>query len=851
VNSIRRQLAGTHRFHRCRQRPIPILALTIVVMAGFGTHAEAVSASTVSIRGSIATYTGQTGEDNNVEIRVQHLPGVFSGTDEVFLITDSVGILDFDGNPGFDSCVTLTNLAQCPASEGTLLYIYAHDGDDSVVVHESVGRSVFICGDGGNDTLRGGPGGDRIVGGSGSDDLTGNDGGDLIAGATGALLDCPLESGLGSPAGDRLVGGSGADRLQGSSGPDNLLGGPDGDVLSSGEGDDSLDGGTEDDALVGEGGDDSLHGGSGTDELTGGPGSDSEFGGDGDDEIGTSWSLVPGVVQRDDGDDTIDGGPGNDVLNGGPGALQVTSFLTSLRNIDEGPEVPQQNGTDSLHGGVGRDTVTYVKRATPVVLTLDGQANDGGPGERDRIGADVESVVGGSGDDTIAGSASNDEVDGGKGSDTIDGGPGDDSLSGGRGDEGRDWILGADGNDTLSGLNGPDRVVGGGGRDVVAGGGGEDDLEGGDGDDAMTGGPGGDALAGGLGNDELNGSDPLLLGADGPDDLRGEEGTDSLHGGDGDDQLAGGPGPDALHGGSGLDTADYSVAEGPLAISLDGRANDGEEGEGDNFDSDVEAARGGSEDDVLSGDARANVLAGGSGEDFLEGGTGPDRLDGNDDNDAIQSRDSTRDLVSCGRGFDFAIADDQDLVRDNCELVDRDGGRSPALGRSLSVRLVRGSSRLRPRSMERFFPFQGRTKVPVRSSIDARGGTVELSTRTERRRFRSGALRGGPFMVDQRRSRSPLTDIRLRGGGLERCGRGSKAATDGRPVGRRLWVRASGRVRVVGIRGYALGRKATWTTADRCDGTLVRVRRGRVTVVEEPHGKTFTLTAGEAHLVGR
>ena len=482
----------------------------------------------------------------------------------------------------------------------------------------------------------------------------------------------------------------------------------------------------------------------------------------------------------------------------------VSGFPTSLTELEkvlevaEGPEVAEPNGTDSMHGGDGRDTVTYVKRATPVTLSLDGEANDGAAGEQDRIGSDVESLAGGSGDDVVTGSASSDALDGGKGSDAIDGGPGDDYLSGGGGDEGRDRIAGGDGNDTLSGINGRDTLVGGTGRDIVAGGGGADDLDGGEGDDAMTGGPGGDLVKGGLGDDTLDGADPLLLGADGPDDLRGKRGRTRRR--RGRRPASGGPGPDQP-GGAGVDTADYSVATGPVAISLDGRANDGQEGERDNFGADVEGGRGGGEADILSGSAGRNVLSGGGGEDFIQGGKEADRLDGNDGNDAIQSRDATRDRVSCGRGSDVAIADDQDLVRDNCELVDRGGGETTALGRLVSIRLVRGSARVRPRSMDTFFPLQGQVKVPVRSSVDARRGTVKLSSRAAKRRV-STVLRGAAFMVDQRRSRSPLTDIRLRAGGLERCGNASgETAANGGGVGRTLWARASGRVRVVGSHG--------------------------------------------------
>jgi Ca2+-binding RTX toxin-like protein len=774
----------------------------------------------------------------------------FPNTNEAFIITDSVGILDRDG-----SCIPVSNFVACPASEGTRLTVDAGDGDDSVVVYDTVVHPVFICGGAGNDALIGGPGGDRIGGGQGSDYILGDGGAspgtggaDIIGGnAVGELHVCAGD-GVDSSTGDRIDGGVGTDWLIGSSGPDTIDGGPGDDTLYGHPGNDSLDGGTENDNLVAGDGDDSLHGREGTDELTGGRGSDSEFGGDGNDQLGTTWTLTPGNVERDDGDDSMDGGSGDDVLNGGPGALMVTGFFTSLKNIQEGDEVADPNGSDQMSGGDGRDTVTYVKRATAVVMSHDGEANDGAPGERDRIGLDVESLVGGSGDDTIIGGSSSDELDGGKGADTIEGQAGDDHLNGGRGDEGRDRLGGGDGNDTMSGMNGGDTLAGGAGTDTLAGGGGADLLDGAGQDDTLTGGPGSDLVLGGTGNDDIDGADPTLQGADGVYELRGQQGSDFLKGGGGDDVLAGGPESDVLRGGAGIDAADYSAAVGQVTIKFDGKANDGEQGEQDNLGADVEAARGGGEKDFLSGDSRANVLNGGVDEDFIEGGSGTDRLNGNDGNDAIRSRDSERDIVSCGRGFDMAVADDLDLVRDNCELVDRDAGRQAAVGRMVSLRRVAGLTELRPRSMDRSFPIRGEMSTPVRSSVDAREGTVELSTGTPGKRLRTSRLRGAAFTVDQRRSRSPLTEVRLRGGKLDGCGRPGRSGAAKNQARRSLRVRTDGRLRVAGRQGEALGRNASWTTTDSCNGTLIRVRRGEVEVVDRSSGKTLTLEAGESHL---
>jgi hypothetical protein len=64
---------------------------------------------------------------------------------------------------------------------------------------------------------------------------------------------------------------------------------------------------------------------------------------------------------------------------------------------------------------------------------------------------------------------------------------------------------------------------------------------------------------------------------------------------------------------------------------------------------------------------------------------------------------------------------------------------------------------------------------------------------------------------------------------------------------RKLFIRVEkGVFRTVGARSVAKGRAASWTTADRCDGTLTRVRRGRVTV--RAGRRTIRLAAGRRHL---
>jgi Ca2+-binding RTX toxin-like protein len=180
---------------------------------------------------------------------------------------------------------------------------------------------------------------------------------------------------------------------------------------------------------------------------------------------------------------------------------------------------------------------------------------------------------------------------------------------------------------TLVGTSGADVLVGGPGRDVIVGQGGGDRIDGGGGDDF---------ICGGSGND-------FLLGGDGNDRLVGEAWND---------RLAGGNGADLLDGGDGADIADYSERGASVAVTIDGLANDGELGEGDDVRSNVEKVWGGSGSDALTGSPSNNALIGGAGSDTLNGGLGFDTLDGGDGYDQLDGGRGDDTLLG-GLGFDI------------------------------------------------------------------------------------------------------------------------------------------------------------------------------------------------------
>ena len=238
----------------------------------------------------------------------------------------------------------------------------------------------------------------------------------------------------------------------------------------------------------------------------------------------------------------------------------------------------------------------------------------------------------------------------------------------------------------------------------------------GDGDDYALGGPTSDQIDGGGGNDRIEG------GA-GNDSLNGGAGDDSLEGTDALGYPKNRAGADALNGGPGTDLVSYFAEYEAVALSIDGAANDGVSGEGDNIAADVEAIRGGYGNDRLTGDAGSNRMYGdigddelhggdgndrieggrdqdrsygeggddeifsGHGDDFLDGGAGADRMDSDGGDyacgfidcadravDTIEARDGIRDTIGCGIYTDTVTADPVDDVAASCERVDRGGG---------------------------------------------------------------------------------------------------------------------------------------------------------------------------------
>lgn len=127
---------------------------------------------------------------------------------------------------------------------------------------------------------------------------------------------------------------------------------------------------------------------------------------------------------------TIRGGPGNDSLVGG----------------DEADTLDGGAGGDTMRGGAGLDTVDYSSRTANVTIGPGTLSDDGEAGEGDNVATDIETILGGGGNDHIKGTSAANLLWGNFGNDTL---------------------LGFGGNDTLEGSVGLDRLDGGSGTDTA------------------------------------------------------------------------------------------------------------------------------------------------------------------------------------------------------------------------------------------------------------------------------------------------------------------------------------------------------------------------------------------------
>jgi Ca2+-binding RTX toxin-like protein len=579
---------------------------------------------------------------------------------------------------GDDTLIGIENLTGSAFNDR----LTGNSGDNLLIGGAGDDRLSAITG--GNDTLRGGAGGDTYVIGQANvtiEETAAFNGSHVDAvWLTGTFGSYTLGTNLEALTSFASVGGT----LVGND-QDNLIeGSAHNDVIVGGLGDDVLDGYTGVDTL-----DYSGNTGSGVTLALANEGLATATGGAGTDSVrnfdnvsGSSFTdtltgnAFVNELVGNGGDDVLSGLGGNDILRGGAGKDQLDGGADndSLYGGDD---------DDTLHGGAGNDS-------------LDGEAGD----DKLYAGSGINTLTGGDGNDLLVGGGNSDTLLGGDGDDTLD--PGKrtvegavDHLEGGAGtntlsfatqnapvrvslNNGTAAVANAFPNSSFvnfSNLTGTDLALPpGNAGDVLSGDANANHIRGLAGEDVLWGGSGGaDILEGGEDGDEYvidtaEDLDDIVVeqaGARGIDFIRtslasytlnvanveavvgsnaagqtltgnaigniivGFTGNDTLLGLGGDDTIYGDTGDDRIEGGDGNDT-------------LIGDANGSGSGSGN---------------DTILGGAGNDSLSGEGGNDVLDGGAGSDTLNGNDGDDTLIYNGLGNDPVHGGAGTDTLVVD--------------------------------------------------------------------------------------------------------------------------------------------------------------------------------------------------
>ena len=693
---------------------------------GEDTADYALAAGSINVDLQINTVFDDGFSFSDQIISIENILG--SGNDDVILGSDSDNVLDgFNGDDrlagrgGFDELnggAGTDRADYSDAGAGVTIDMLTgdtlDDGDGSTDRLDSIenitgsGFNDFIISNDDDNLIETLGGNDEVDASIGADIFDGGDGSDTIdysglAAATSIDVDLNVDSDLGTADIDAevTVGNVGTQVIRNV---ENVVGSAGQDSIRGDDADNRIDGFDNNDEIRGGLGDDVLFGGNGFDRLY-----FDDFDGL---PVGITLNLVTQTAgfAFDDSEDIFDGFERYfttnqaDTIFGSNGADNV-----STRGGDD--SITATLGTDTFDGGTGYDTIDYsgfiaanritvdLDGATPANVNVNGGSTDSvvnienvtGSQGNDNITGDgeINTFLGGLGNDRLDGAGGDDILEGGFGNDTFIGGAGVDTFRGGQGSDTADYSTGggfifADmgsnaitqdaETDTLDSI---ENVIGTDFDDIILGNAFANIIDAGEGSDRVSGGAGSDDLDGGTGVgidrlefiDLLDGAVDINLSAetaeydfDGSidtfrnfelyfltnqgDTLRGSSGADEVYLNGGNDYIYGSNGADVLDGGVGSDTIDYSQMAGwtngltvtlnqdtPASVVIADSANDSIVN--------IENVTGSVGGDTIEGDGLVNRLIGAGGDDVISGGTGSDFLDGGSGDDELRFDDLT------------------------------------------------------------------------------------------------------------------------------------------------------------------------------------------------------------------
>jgi hypothetical protein len=171
----------------------------------------------------------------------------------------------------------------------------------------------------------------------------------------------------------------------------------------------------------------------------------------------------------------------------------------------------------------------------------------------------------------------------------------------------------------------------------------------------------------------------------------------------------------------------------------------------------------------------------------------------------------------------------------------------PTTAKFVEVAVVSGTVLIQAPPSKQFVRLRTGDVIPVGSLVDATNGRVRITIKLPNGSLQSTDFYSGVFRVTQ--AKNGLATMVLAGGSFAGCGRAAAVnAAKSKKVVRQLWGSGSGKFRTKGRYASATIRGTTWNTIDRCDGTLIKVTQGSVTVRDLKKKRNVVVKGGKSYL---
>jgi CSLREA domain-containing protein len=183
-----------------------------------------------------------------------------------------------------------------------------------------------------------------------------------------------------------------------------------------------------------------------------------------------------------------------------------------------------------------------------------------------------------------------------------------------------------------------------------------------------------------------------------------------------------------------------------------------------------------------------------------------------------------------------------------CTITNSD--KPPVVGKVVNALPESGTVKIKLPGRRRFRQLKEGEQIPVGTIIDTLKGRITLIAAANKKGGTATAdFYDGIFKLGQTKGSKPITTLKLieKLTGCKASGKKASAAAR-RKRTRRLWGNGKGRFRTRGNHSAATVVGTKWLVEDRCDSTLTRVKRGKVSVRDFVKRKTVIVRAGKRYI---